>query len=195
MQEKNIAKKYYFQNNKDIQLFRRFQCIQNLLTATIEKSKEQFYSRISTKLMDPTISPKSYWSILKTYLNNKKMPCVPPIYHNNNYITNFKEKAQSSTISLPSNARQLNTIKLPTDSFKRTKNLSTISFAKDDTAKIIKNLNPKILIMISICMLKICGDSILKPLGLTFKSCLESGRFPIEWKKANVPVHKKKINS
>ena len=105
IQEKNIAKKCYFQNNKDIQLFRTFHCIQNLLTVTIEKSKEQFYSRISTKLMDPTISPKSYWSILKTYLNNKKMPCVPPIYHNNNYITNFKEKAQSSTISLPSNAR------------------------------------------------------------------------------------------
>ena len=72
IQEKNIAKKCYFQNNKDIQLFRRFQCIQNLLTATIEKSKEQFYSRISTKLMDPTISPKAYWSILKTFLNKKK---------------------------------------------------------------------------------------------------------------------------
>ena len=55
IQEKNIAKKYYFQNNKGIQLFRRFQCMQNLLTATIEKPKKQFYSRILTKLMDPTI--------------------------------------------------------------------------------------------------------------------------------------------
>ena len=35
IQEKNIAKKCYFQNNKEIQLFRRFQCMQNLLTATI----------------------------------------------------------------------------------------------------------------------------------------------------------------
>ena len=39
-------------------------------------------------------------------------------------------------------------------------------------------------------MLKICSDSILKPLELIFKSCVESGKFPIEWKKANVvPVH------
>ena len=46
--------------------------------------------------------------------------------------------------------------------------------------------------MISIRMLKICGDSFLKPLELIFKSCIESGKFPIEWKKANVvPVHKK----
>ena len=44
IQERNIAKKSYFQNNKEIQLFRRFQCIQNLLTTTIEKSKEQFGS-------------------------------------------------------------------------------------------------------------------------------------------------------
>ena len=46
--------------------------------------------------------------------------------------------------------------------------------------------------MISIHMLKICGDPISKPLELTFKSCIESGKFFIEWKKANVvPVHKK----
>ena len=66
IQENNFAKKCYFESNKDIQLFRRFQCMQYLLTATIEKSKKQIYSRISTKLMDPTLSPKAYWSILKT---------------------------------------------------------------------------------------------------------------------------------
>ena len=37
IQDKNIAKKCYLRNNKDIQLFQRFQCIQNLLTATIKK--------------------------------------------------------------------------------------------------------------------------------------------------------------
>ena len=46
--------------------------------------------------------------------------------------------------------------------------------------------------MISIRMIKICGDLILKPLELIFKSCFENGKFPIEWKKANVvQVHKK----
>ena len=73
IQKKNIAKKSYFQNNRDIQLFRRFQNMKKLLTAKIEKSKEQYYTRISTKLMDPTTSPKAYWSILKTALNNKKI--------------------------------------------------------------------------------------------------------------------------
>ena len=41
-------------------------------------------------------------------------------------------------------------------------------------------------------MLKTCGESVLKPLKLIFKSCMESRKFPIEWEKANVvPVHKK----
>ena len=94
-----------------------------------------------------------------------------------------------------------NTSKLPTDSFKRANNhvVSTISFNKGDIAKIIKNLNPNKahgFDMISIRMIKICGESILKPLELIFKSCLENGKFPIEWKKANVvPVHKKTTNS
>ena len=70
--EKNITKKCCFPNNSDIQLFRRFQSLQNLLNVTTEKSKQQLYTRISNKLMDPATSPKAYWSILKTFLNNKK---------------------------------------------------------------------------------------------------------------------------
>ena len=41
-------------------------------------------------------------------------------------------------------------------------------------------------------MLKICGESISKPLEIKF--CMEKGQFPDEWKKANmVPVFKKVI--
>ena len=41
-------------------------------------------------------------------------------------------------------------------------------------------------------MLKLCGKSICKPLDLIFQSCTKQGKFPTEWKKANVvPVHKK----
>ena len=47
--------------------------------------------------------------------------------------------------------------------------------------------------MMSIRMLKICGDSNYKPLGLIFRACLEHRVFPQNWKKANVlPIHKKK---
>ena len=151
--------------------------------------------------MDFSISSKAYWSILETFLNNKKIPSIPPIYHNNNYITDFKEKAQifndffAKQYTLVQNSR-----KVLSNSFKRTNNLlSTISFTKDDIAKIIKNLNPNKAHgfgMISIRMIKICGESILKLLELIFKSCLENGKFSKEWKKANVvPVLNEMTNS
>ena len=198
IQKNNIAKKGYSQTNKNIPLTRRFQCIQKVLTATIEKSKEQFYSWISTKLMDPTISPKAYWSILKTFLNNKKIPCIPPIYHNNNYITDFKEKAQIFNDFFAKQCMLVeNTSKLPIDSFKRTNNLlSPISFKKDSIAKIIQNLylnKVQGLDLIIICMLKICADSILKRLERILKSC--NLKFPIEFKKANVVSVLKKITN
>ena len=94
--------------------------------------------------MDPTTSLKAYWSILKTILNNKKIPCIPPIYHNDNYITDFKEKAQICNNFFAKQCTPVeNTSKFLIDSLKRTNDiLSTILFIKDDIAKIIKNLNP-----------------------------------------------------
>ena len=78
---------------------------------------------------------------------------------------------------------------------KRTgKVISSISFSSYDIAKIIRDLNLNNdhgHDMISIRMLKICGESISKPLEIIFKSCVEKGQFPNKWKKANVvPVHK-----
>ena len=120
--------------------------------------------------MDPATSPKAYWSILKTFSNNKKIPCIPTIYQDNNYVTDFKKKTEifnnffaNKQCTLVNNIR-----KLSTNPFKRTNNcLSTISFTTDDIPKIIKNLDLNKAHgqdMISIRMLKICGESILKPL-------------------------------
>ena len=65
----------------------------------------------------------------------------------------------------------------------------------DYIAKIIRNLDPNKADghdMIGIHMLKLCGNTVYKPHQLIFRSCIENGKFPSEWKKANVvPVHKK----
>ena len=40
-------------------------------------------------------------------------------------------------------------------------------------------------------MLKLCGEVICRPLNIIFKMCLNTGKFPSEWKKGNVvPIHK-----
>ena len=76
--------------------------------------------------------------------------------------------------------------------------LSSCNFTKDDILRIINNLYPNLAYghdEISIRMLKICGDSICRPLNIIFKTCLHTGKFPLEWKKGNiVPIIKKVIS-
>ena len=44
---------------------------------------------------------------------------------------------------------------------------------------------------ISICMIKMCDQSIVKPLCIIYQNCLNTGTFPDTWKKWNiVSVHK-----
>ena len=64
------------------------------LNFLIEKSKGKYYSRLTSKLSDIGKSSKAYWSILKSFLIGKKIPCIPPLFENNEYITDFKKKAE-----------------------------------------------------------------------------------------------------
>ena len=47
-----------------------------------------------------------------------------------------------------------------------------------------KNVN--MMICISIRMIKLCSKSVLKPLSVTFKNCIDTGKFPDVWKRSNV---------
>ena len=81
-------------SNNNNQYFENFQSLQNLLGVSIEASKERYYSRSSNKLMEPSTSPKTYWSVLKSSHNNKNILCIPPVFHENRFVTNFQEKAE-----------------------------------------------------------------------------------------------------
>ena len=56
-------------------------------------SKKEWYA-LSKKLMEPSTSSKTYCSVLKSFHNNKKIPCIPAILHENSFVSNFKEKAE-----------------------------------------------------------------------------------------------------
>ena len=163
----------------------------------IEYSKNKYYTKISEKLSSISASSKCYWSLLKTMLNQKKIPVIPPLFHNNRFITDFNEKSEifnshfASQCSLIQNASTL-----PLDREILTPNfLNSIDFSTENIRDIIKALDPNKAHghdKISVRMLKICGDSLCKPLEMIFKDCLTQGTFPTEWKKANVvPIYKK----
>ena len=85
--------------------------------------------------------------------------------------------------------------KLPNFSYKTDKILTSFDVKDDDILPIIKNLNVDKAHgwdQLSIRMIKICGDAIIFPLKLIFKSMINEGLFPDHWKKSNVvPIQKK----
>ena len=121
-------------------------------------------------------STKAYWALLKIFLNNRKIPVIPPLFHNNKFVTDFKGKVELFNSFF---AKQCSLIKNgskrpPQLHFLTDKRLSTVKFASNDMLKIIQNLNPNKAHghdNISIRMLKICGDSLCRPSELIFNDC------------------------
>ena len=197
---KNRASSVYSQDRNNTDLFNNFKSLQAHLKATIEESKQKFYSLLPHKLLDSKTSPKQYWSILKTFLNDKKIPCISPLLHNGKFIMDFKEKTELFNDFFSKQCSFVNNnSKLPSVLIKTCKSFLSVEFSTNDILNIIRNLNPNKAHghnVISIQMLKICDEQVCKPLGIIFRSCLENGKFSSEWKKANVvPVLKKKTIS
>ena len=176
----------------EINLHENSEFVSNLISET----KKRYLLNLGKKLTDPATGPKTYWSILKRFLNKLKVPSIPPLLVDGNFVTDFTKKASIFNTYF---ATQCNIIDngsiIPELRYKTNKRLSDITFSSSDISNIIKNLNPNKghgHDNISIKMIHLCGDSIVTPLKIIFESAVRSGNFPDIWKKGNIiPVHKK----
>ena len=48
---------------------------------------------MTSKLENSNTAPKTYWSVLNRFLYNKKIPAIPPLLVDGNFISDFCEKA------------------------------------------------------------------------------------------------------
>ena len=55
--------------------------------------KNVYYNQLAQKLNDPKTSSKTYWSILKTFCNGKKVPLIPSLFIKNKLEPDFQLKA------------------------------------------------------------------------------------------------------
>ena len=178
----------------------RLRSLQVCLNNSIECAKEKFYNKIANKLNDTQKNAKAYWSLIKMLLNNKKIPLIPPLYYDNRFITDFKEKAElfnsffSKQCSLISNNSSLpNYINYTTE-----KRLSTVALSVEAIGKIIQNLDSNKAHghdNISIRMLKICGDSIYEPLETILDKLFLLAFFLLNGKKVTLFLSTKKVTS
>ena len=138
IQAKNIAFNIFLKNSGNSQLKRHLVSFQEDVKAFIESSKQKCYYRIASKLNNTQKNSKSYWSVLKWFLSNKKIPLRTPLFLENRFIIDFKEKAKLFN-SLFSKQCSLinNNSKLPTSpSYLTDKRLSTSKFSAENLGKI-----------------------------------------------------------
>ena len=74
-------------------MFQQTEQMQDSLRQNIEIPKQKYLSQLSSKLtlMKSTLNVKMLRFILKCFLNNKKISCIPPLIHNNKLVTDFKK--------------------------------------------------------------------------------------------------------
>ena len=123
---------------------------------------------------------------VKDNTKREKVPYIHPISHNNKYVTDFKENSEifnsffaNQCSLIPNNSILPSELKLLTEH-----TLTSCDFSESDILQIINNQDSNKAHghdMISIRMLKLCGEAICRPLNIIFKTCLNTGKFPSEW--------------
>ena len=106
-----------------------FEFVQNQFNVPLENFKQRYYS-LTSQLANAATSLKNYWCILKVFLNNKNILCIPLLFHENKFVTNFKEKAKLFNTFFANQCTLLNNSSvLPSNLAKLTnKSLDTVNF-------------------------------------------------------------------
>ena len=95
---------------------------------------------------------QTYWSLLKIFLNHKKLSLIPLLFHGNRFITDFKEKAELFNSSFSNQWFLLrNCSKLLTNPrYVVDKRLRKINFTTDNIEKIISFQTKPMLVTTSV---------------------------------------------
>ena len=86
--------KNYLRSSKNNQNFQYLQRAIDNVSNTICIRTSDHYNQLAQKLINPTASSKTFWSIIKAFVNGRKVPLIPPLNVGNMLVTDFKEKAR-----------------------------------------------------------------------------------------------------
>ena len=147
----DIKNKTKFKNNLYRQYMRHQTQISSFLKADlcieisnlITKSKEKYYQHNNAKLNDPSLSNKTYWSILKTLHNGKKVPIIPPLFINSKFVTDFQKKAHVFNSFFANQCSPIpgSSVLLTKISYMTKDRIKNVYFCKSDVIKLIKALD------------------------------------------------------
>ena len=156
-----------------------------------------YYENLAKKLNNPLLQAKRYWSIIKTFCNEKQIPLILLLLIDNMFVTDIQTKVNFFNKFFTEQCTPLkNSSVLPINQIILTQSrLNSIYFNEEEVLKIIRALNIHKAHShddISIRMIKICDKSLLKPLILLFRNSTKSSCYPDIWKRSNIiPAHEK----
>ena len=162
----------------------------------ISNAKNLYYVNLPKNLNNPLLQAKTHWSIFKTFYNNKKNPLIPLLLINK-FVADIHAKANIFNKFFADQCAPLknNSMLLTNHLFMTQARLRSLDFNEGEILKIVRALNINKAHGhdgISIRMIKICDESLLKPLLILFKNSLKLSYYPDIWKKSNIiPAHKK----
>ena len=162
----------------------------------IRQSKQDLTDKIANKLKSNTLSSRSWWSILKSFISPNSKTSIPPLDHNGRLYTEEQEKANllneffcEQTVLNNQNAVLPNITPYTVAS-----RFTELVLTPDEVESLLKSvadgkasgpngLNNKIL--------KELASEISEPLCSLFNYSLSLGSFPSSWKDANIsPIPK-----
>ena len=159
--------------------------------------KENYLKSIRCKLAtDKTLTQKSYWKMIKNFMNKSMAPKLPPLKVDYKFVMDREEKAKLFNDHFSKQCKpNVNDSTLPPFTSLTNTFLSNIAFYDADISALLKKIDPSKANgpdMITGKMIRLCDDSIALPLRLIFTNILRSSTFPNAWKLANVtPIFKK----
>ena len=196
IKRKHRVYRKYLMHGRKLEDWNHVKIIRNKTSKMITAAKEQYYVKLGQKLSRSLADATTYWSVFNRILNKKAFVAIPPLLQNSIFVTNKKKKAailnnyfltQCCTIETSSSLSML----VP----KCNVTIESLSIDPNKLLRLIRSLDPKESHGddgISINMIKLCDESIIKPLCMIFKKFMETGVYPYAWKKSNVvPIHKK----
>ena len=121
---------------------------------------------LANKLSNPSTSSKTYWSIIKTFCNNKKISLIPPIFIGNKLESDFKLKANHFKRYFGSKCTPINNDSYLPSCFKfySQSRLSSLNIIEDNILKIVRALNINKVHghdEMSVRMIKICDEQLV----------------------------------
>ena len=124
------------------------------------------------------LQAKTYWSILKSFYKDRKVPLIPSLLIDDKFVTNIETKINIFNKFFADQCQPLNNaIDLPTNQIFLTQSrLGSLDFNEGERLQIIRALNINKAHGhddISVRMIKVCDRLLLKPLILLFRNSIK----------------------